>query len=198
MIRCSAAVRLVILALVAWAAGGCAGAPPATEPGPAAVSRQAKILLSNAEGFFFSRRYEEAVAGYAAVLAEDPGNAVAYRCRAAAHAVLGRDAAALADYERAVAIDPRFDEAWLGRGLYLFSRGRYAEAIDDFDRTIALDPGSRYAHLYKALACEKIGRLREATIARQAYIHCAIPREETGAVDDAAIPREVTILGLPQ
>jgi tetratricopeptide (TPR) repeat protein len=157
-----------------------------------------KLLLSNAEGFFFSKRYEEAIAGYAAVLAEDPANAAAYRCRAAAHAVLGRDAAALADYERAVTLDPRFDEAWLGRGLYFFSKGRYAEAIDDFDKTIALDPRDYFAHLYKALACEKIGRLREAAIARQAYIHCEIPREEGGTADQAVAPREVTVLGLQQ
>lgn len=186
------------IALIVWAAGGCAGAPPAAEPDALAAGRQTKILLSNAEGFFFSRRYEEAIAGYTAVLAEDPANAVAFRCRAAANAVLGREVAALADYERAVTIDPRFDEAWIGRGLYLYSRGRYAEAIDDFDQAIALDPRSRYAHFYKALACEKVGRLREAVAARQAYIHCEVPREEGGTVEGSAVPREVTVLGLPQ
>ena len=194
MFRWSAA-RLCSLALVVWVCYGCVGAPPAAQP-DAGAGRQVKLLLSNAEGFFFNKRYEEAIAGYAEVLAVDPANAAAYRCRAAAHAALGRDAAAVADYGQAVALDPRFDEAWLGRGLYFYAKGRYAEAIDDFDKTIALDPRSYFAHLYKALACEKVGRLREAAIARQAYIHCEIPREEGGTAAQAAVPREVTVFGL--
>lgn len=179
---------------------GCSGAPPPGAPpplsDPAARSRQAKLLLSRAEGYFFNRRFPEAIDGYSEVIAVDPAHAVAFRCRAAAHAALGHDTEALADYGRAVALDPRYEDAWVGRGLFLYSKGRYAEAVDDFDRALAVDRRNGTANLYKALACESIGRLREAAEARAAYIHCVIPREG-GESDDSAIPaRELAVLGL--
>jgi tetratricopeptide (TPR) repeat protein len=174
---------------------GCAGGPPARLES-ADSGRQAKLLLSKAEGHFFNRHYSEAVAGYSEVLAVDPANAVAFRCRAAAHAALGRDAEALADYGRAVGSDPRYEDAWVGRGLFLYSKGRYADAIDDFDRALAIDRRNGTANLYKALACEHVGRLREAAEARSAYIHCEIPREGGEGGHSDAPPRELDALGL--
>jgi tetratricopeptide (TPR) repeat protein len=95
-----------------------------------------------------------------------------------------------------VELAPRLDEAWLGRGLYFYSRGRYAEAIDDFDRVNALDPVNAVAHMYRAQACEKVGRLREAAASRQAYIHCETPREGPESDGGAVPPRELNVLGL--
>jgi tetratricopeptide (TPR) repeat protein len=172
---------------------GCASGPPAETKAPA---RSTKFLFSNAEGNFFRGNFAEAVAGYSDVIAADPKSAPAFRGRAAALAVLGREADALADYGRAVELDPRFDEAWLGRGLYLFSRGRYADAIDDFDRVVALDPNDAIAHKYRAIACEKVGRLREAQVSRQAYIHCETPHEHPADKEAPAPPRELKALGL--
>jgi tetratricopeptide (TPR) repeat protein len=159
-------------------------------------SRQAKLLLSRAEGYFFNKRFPEAIVGYSEVLAVDPAHAVALRCRAAAHVALGNDTEALADYGRAVAIDPRYEDAWVGRGLFLYSKGRYADAGDDFDRALAIDHRNGTANLYKALACESIGRLREAAEARLAYIHCEIPREGGDSGDSGAPARELAVLGL--
>lgn len=204
MLRGHAAARLCVLVFLA-ACAGCAAAPAGgasggadapTAPGPRQQGRQVRFLLVNAEGYFFSGRYGEALPAYAAVLALDPGSAAAYRGRAATHAVLGHDAEALADYAQAIALAPRLDDAWLGRGLYLFSKGRYAEAIEDFDRAIAIDPNNAGAHLFKALACEKVGRLREAAAARESYIHCVIPREEAGPGESGVEAREVKALGL--
>lgn len=194
------AARVCVLALLA-ALPGCAGAPPGSpgasaEPGAIERSRKVKFQLSNAEGYFFSGRYAEALSGYTAVLAADPANAVAFRCRAAAHAALGEDTAALADYAQAIAIDPRFDDARLGRGLYYFSRGRFAEAIEDFDAVLARDANNAEAQLFRALACEKVGRLREAALARQAYIHCVVPREGARPGSPQAGARELKVLGL--
>jgi len=190
----SASAAFAALALLG-SLQGCAGAPPA-RPESADGGRQAKLLLSKAEGYFFNRRYAEAIAGYSDVLAVDPGNAVAFRCRAAAHAALGHDAEALADYGRAVGSDPRYEDAWVGRGLFLYSKGRYADAIDDFDRALAIDRRNGTANLFKALACEHVGRLREAAEARSAYIHCEIPREGGQGGGSAAPPRELDVLGL--
>ena len=174
---------------------GCAAGPPAP-PGAAAPERSIKFLFSNAEGYFFKGSYAEAIAGYSEVIAVDPKNAQVFRCRAAALAVLGRESEALADYGRAVELAPRFDEAWLGRGLYLYSRGRYAEAIDDFDRVNSLDPHNAVAHQFRALACDKVGRLREAAASREAYIHCEAPHEHPESGGETAPPRELKVLGL--
>lgn len=174
---------------------GCASGPP-VETRTTAPQPSIKFLFSNAEGHFFRGNLAEAVAAYSEVIAADPKNAPAFRGRATALAVLGRESDALADYGRAVELVPRFDDAWLGRGLYLFSRGRYADAIDNFDQVVALDPNDAVAHKYRAIACEKVGRLREAQASRQAYVHCETPHEHPGDGETAAPPRELKALGL--
>lgn len=178
-------------------AAGCVGTPPAGAPAAAAplAPAQARILFSKAEGYFHKGLYPEAIREYTALIAADPANAVAFRCRAAARAALREDAAAAADYDLAIALDPRNDDAWLGRGLFHFAHGKYADAIDDFDHVIALDPGGAVAHRYRALACEKIGKYREAGESRQAYIHCTLPREDS-ATRERPPARELRALGL--
>jgi tetratricopeptide (TPR) repeat protein len=187
-------VPLLGLIALAW---GCAGAPPAGGPAaaPSSAATQARMLFSKAEGYFFKGLYPEAVREYTALLAVEPANATGYRCRAAAHAALRQDAEALADYRRALELAPRDDDAWTGRGLFHFARGRYAEAIEDFDRAIALDAANAVPHDYKARACDKIGKYREAAEARQNYIHCTIPREDAAARERPPA-REIKALGL--
>jgi Tfp pilus assembly protein PilF len=182
--------------LVVFAAG-CAGSPPGGAPAAAPPSpvAQTKVLFSKAEGFFYKGHYEEAVREYSALIAAAPAHAAAHRCRAAALGALRRDAEALADYRRALELAPKDDDVVLGRGLFFFSRGRYAEAIEDFDRAIALDAGNAVPHLYRARACEKIGKYREASEARSTYIHCTIPREEALPGERPQV-RELRALGL--
>ena len=189
-----AAVAVLLAALAAGCAAGTASGPAAVRG--EAPARSTKVLFSNAEGHFFKGNTLQAIDGYAEVIAADPKNAPAFRCRAAAFAVLGRDAEALADYGRAVALDPRLDEAWLGRGLFHFARGRYAEAIDDLDQTAALDPDSATVHKYRALACERVGRLRDAAVSRHAYIHCEVPHEHPEVQAERPPIRELKAFGL--
>jgi tetratricopeptide (TPR) repeat protein len=186
---------LIVAGFLVAVFAGCAGSPGAA-PEPAGQAYPVKVLLSKAEGHFFRGNYLESIAAYTETIALDPKNAPAYRGRAAAHAVLGKEAEALADYGRAVTIDPRFDDAWLGRGLYLFSRGRFADAIDDFDQAAAIDPRNPIVHKYRALACDKVGRLRDASVSRQAYIHCETAREEPESAEGGAPARELKVLGL--
>lgn len=189
--------RLVIAGAIAFVlqVSGCASGPHGAAESPA-EARTVKFLFSNAEGHFFKGNLAQAVAGYAEVIAADPRNAPAFRGRAAALAVLGREPEALADYGRAVELDPGFDDAWLGRGLYHFARGRYAEAVDDLDRAAALDPRNAIVHKYRALSCDKVGRLREAALSRQAYVHCEAPAEPPAAAGEAPPARELIALGL--
>lgn len=186
-----AALGIVLLA------AGCAGVERAGGEGAAAPPPgvDSRVLFSKAEGYFYKGLFEDAVREYTALLAAAPAHAAAYRCRATAFAALHRDAEALADYGRAVELAPKDDDTWLGRGLFLFSRGRYAEAIEDFERASALDPAHAVPHLFRARACEKIGRLREAAEARQAYVHCTIAREEAASRERPPV-RELQALGL--
>ncbi len=192
-----AGVCFVAAVLCAGCAGGAGAPEPAAVPQAGAL-RPARVLLSKAEGYFFNGRYEEAITAYTEASAQDPKAPAVFRGRAAAYAALRRDAAALADYDLAVALDPRFDEAWLGRALFLYSRGRYADAIDDLDRVIALDPANATAHRYKALACERVGRLREAAVSRKAFVHCDLHRDAHGTREPAEPAREIRALGLPE
>jgi tetratricopeptide (TPR) repeat protein len=188
--------RSLLPCLIALAAG-CAGTDRgvAHAPAPPPPGAQSKVLFSKAEGYFYKGLYAEAVREYSLLLAAEPEHAAAYRCRAAAFAALRRDAEALADYGRAIALAPRDDDAWLGRGLFHFARGRYAEAVEDFDQAISLDPGNAVSFFFKARACDKIGKYREAGEARVNYIHCTVPREES-VPGERPVVRELRALGL--
>ena len=188
---------LVIAGAIAFVlqVSGCASGPQGA-PERTGEARTVKFLFSNAEGHFFKGNLAESVAGYSEVIVAAPKYSPAFRGRAAAYAVLGRETEALADYGRAVEIDPRFDDAWLGRGLYHFSRGRYAEAVDDLGIAAELDPRNAVVHKYRALACDKVGRLREAALSRQAYVHCEAPAEPPAAAGEAPPARELLALGL--
>lgn len=195
--------RFAHAALLIAALGGCVPAAerassddPATAQEQQRAAARARILFSNAESFFFMGRYAEAIQEYTRVIEIAPRHAEAWRCRAAACAALGREADAHADYARAIELAPGDDEVWLGRGLWHFARGRYADAVDDFDRAIALDPRRATPFLYKARACERIGRLREASEARAAYIHCSARVEEAADPGEHPPARELTALGL--
>jgi len=167
-------IRVLAIAIVtAVSFTSCAGSPEVDER----TLSDAEILMKKGDGYYFNDRYDEAVREYTGALAADPGSAGAYRNRGYAWLALGETEEAKADFDRAVEINPDFSEAYLGRGGLFFLRGKYAEAIDDFDKVIELDPWNATARYYKALACEKIGRLREAVEAYRGYIHCVVPRE---------------------
>jgi len=155
-----------------------------TLPPPAEKFSEGEILLKRGDGYYFNSRYEEAIEEYTRAIAADPGLAAAYRYRASAFLALEENVQALADYDRALEIDPSFAEAHLGRGVLHYRQGAYSEAIDDFDRVIDLDPWNSSARYYKARACEKVGRLREAVEAYRGYIHCTVPRDD-GTVEFA-------------
>jgi len=163
----------VIISLAATLLVSCAGSPDAVERSLS----EADILLKKGDGYYFNDRYDEAIREYTLAAAADPGSAAVYRNRAYAWLALREMEKAREDFDRAVKIAPGFAEAYLGRGGLYYQQGKYAEAIDDFDRVIELDPWNATARYYKALACEKIGRLREAVEAYRGYIHCVVPRE---------------------
>jgi tetratricopeptide (TPR) repeat protein len=174
---------LVITSLAATLLVSCAGTP---EGGERTLS-DAEILMKKGDGYYFNDRHNEAVREYTAALAADPRSAGAHRNRGYAWLALRETEKAKADFDRAVEIAPDFAEAYLARGGLYYIQGKYAEAIDDFDRVIELDPWNATARYYKALACEKVGRLREAVEAYRGYIHCVVPRE--GGSEDFARER---------
>ena len=100
-----------------------------------------------------------------------------YRYRGYTWMALGSYEQARSDFDRAIEIRADYSEAYLGRGILRFREGKFADAVDDMDLAITFDPWNGTARYYKALACEKIGRLREAVEAYKGYIHCAVPGE---------------------
>jgi tetratricopeptide (TPR) repeat protein len=168
--------NIAILAIAVLATASivsCAGSPEGVEH----TLSDAEILVKKGDGYYFNDRYDEAVREYTDALAADPRSSGAYRNRGYAWLALRETEKAKADFDRALEIAPDFSEAYLGRGGLYYLQGKYAEAIDDFDRVIELDPWNATARYYKAQACEKIGRLREAVEAYRGYIHCVVPRE---------------------
>jgi len=141
---------------------------------------EADVLLKIGDGFYFNDRYEESVEKYSQAIEAQPGLAKAYRFRGYAYLALDENAKALDDFNRAIEISPDFAEAYLGRAAFYYRQTAYSEAIADFERVIELDPWNDTARYYKALACEKVGRLREAVKAYKGYIHCSVPRENPG------------------
>jgi tetratricopeptide (TPR) repeat protein len=137
-----------------------------------------EILLKKGDGYYFNRRYLEAVAEYTKAVDLESGRAEAYRFRGNALMALEEYGEAGRDFRRAIELSPEYAEAHLGLGILLYRTGKYGEAIEELAVVTSLDPWNSAAHYYTALACEKVGRLREAVEAYRGYIHCAVPRDD--------------------
>jgi tetratricopeptide (TPR) repeat protein len=106
-------------------------------------------------------RFAEAERIYAQVLRQDPGDAIALACSAAALRELGRPEEAIARADAAIAVRPSTD-AYCYRGAALRDLGRFTDALASFDRAIALTPQSVEAHNYRGMALQQLQRTSEA------------------------------------
>jgi len=64
----------------------------------------------------------------------------------------------------------------LNRGFAYSKKGNYDNAIRDYDRALEVNPGQIVAHFNKAIAYEKVGRVKEAIGAYKAFIQNAEAR----------------------
>ena len=52
----------------------------------------------------------------------------------------------------------------------------YDQAISDFNKALEINPGFTEAYFNKAVACERVGRIREAVEAYKGFIQYAPPQ----------------------
>ena len=118
-------------------------------------------------------RWPEALAGYDAVLRQEPGHVPSLNNRGIVLSRLGRHAEALAGFEAALAMDPGDTFALNNRGEELQKLSRPHEALASYDAAIAKAPGSAEAHGNRGYLLGQLGRNDEAVTA----LECAVALE---------------------
>jgi len=107
-------------------------------------------------------RYQDAIADYADVIAEDPNYPEYHFDLGNLLRKLGRDDEALAEYETAMRLSPPFPELYYNRADVRAARGDWAGAVADFRYVLEIDPeyGDAYVNLAGLLA--DLGEAEEA------------------------------------
>lgn len=101
----------------------------------------ALALVNRGNAYGMQKRYPQALADYAAAIALEPDDPLAFYNRANIHLDIGNSADAIADYSRAITVDPDFALAYFNRGLAREAGGDTAGAIVDYRRVLLLEPG---------------------------------------------------------
>jgi tetratricopeptide (TPR) repeat protein len=90
-------------------------------------------------------RYAEAEPRFGAVLARDPGNAVAHFNLGFAREKLGRYEEAIASFAEATRLNPKIDRAWYGMGMCHAHLGQHGQAAAAFEEAAMLQPMNPHA-----------------------------------------------------
>jgi predicted O-linked N-acetylglucosamine transferase (SPINDLY family) len=134
-------------------------AKPAAGAGAAAELRAA---LERAFAYHQAGQFEQAEAGYRAVLAADPRHFDALHLSGVLALQTGQAADAVAAIEAALAVDAKSAQAHNNLGEAYRRLGRLEDATARFREAVALAPGFADAHFNLALALRRLGRLEEA------------------------------------
>ncbi len=122
-------------------------------------------LTRSALEFHIAERYEIARDLYAQVLAQDPGNAVAWHHIGLIEHVSGNHAAAAECIDKAVACKPDYAQAYANLTAVLRAAWRFDAAIESAKKAIALDPSFAPAHSNLGNVLEDKGDLEAALAA---------------------------------
>jgi tetratricopeptide (TPR) repeat protein len=117
-------------------------------------------------------RLDEALADYAAVIADDPNHAEHYLERGNIMRRLGRDDEAFADYATAMKLSPPFPEIYYNRGDLRLDAGDREGALADFSYVLELDPERVEAYLGRAGIYLEDGDVAAAEADVLAGLHC--------------------------
>jgi tetratricopeptide (TPR) repeat protein/serine/threonine protein kinase len=124
------------------------------------------LWLNAALAFFSMRdlppRYDDALRGYAALLALRPHVPRWHRAMARTLEAMGATDAALAEYSRAIELTPKDADARLERGRAYKRAGQLERALADCSRAVELEPGNAFFHLERGTTLHAMGRLDEA------------------------------------
>ncbi len=97
-----------------------------------------------------------------AILAEQPGHALAHHALGSLYFHEGQLDLAIDHYHRALQFAERFVLGYYDLGVALYHRGRMIDAANAFRRCLVLDPDFRAAHYRLALSLFHAGHLDEA------------------------------------
>ena len=137
-------------------------------PAPDAAALQA--LLGQAVTLHQQGQLTEADALYAQVLAQQPGNAMAWQLRGVAMAQAGQPAQALPLVDQALALRPDVAEIHNNRGMVLQQLRRFADAVASHARAAELKPALLDALNNQGVALAELGLHAQALAAYDAVL----------------------------
>jgi predicted O-linked N-acetylglucosamine transferase (SPINDLY family) len=111
------------------------------------------------------QRFDEAIAGYRAALAQNPNHAESHNNLGTVLKAQGDLDQAGNHYREAVRLKPDFLAAHINLGWLADSQARPQDALAHFQAALALDPRSAVAHYGYGAALQKLGRIDEAMAA---------------------------------
>jgi tetratricopeptide (TPR) repeat protein len=120
------------------------------------------ILLQVGDALGEGGDTDEAEAIFARAIALQPGAALAQLGLGNARRRRGDFVGALSAYGEAQRLDPNSADAWYNAGVVHSEADREPLAIGCYERALAIQPDLARAHVNRAMACFRLGRLREA------------------------------------
>lgn len=197
----------ILLSMAALWLSACAGLPALPAPQPSDIADQLSAseipttqvvveenmptpsteeLLALGRDAANRGAWQEAIAYYDQVLAQDAASAQAHHLRGNAYRALGDFDQAIIDYDTALALDSSYAEAYNSRALAYTETGGYAQALADFGRAVELEPGFAIAYRNRAELHITEGRYEAAVLDLQIYLNL-VPNAPDRALLEARI-----------
>ena len=126
----------------------------------AARTHHISTLSNRADALVRLNRYQEALAAFELVRAQEPNHLHALNESGALQVQLGRPEAALAYYDRALAIAPNVVELHINRGTALRALNRSDSALASFAAAAAINSGRAEAHYNASLVRLCLGEFK--------------------------------------
>ena len=122
-----------------------------TDAAAAEVEAQLREALAKEEKgkgnrAFAEGRHEDAIRHFSACIAADPGVAVYFSNRSAAHAARRDWAAAAADGLKATQLEPGWAKGWARRGAAAMGAGEFTDAREAYAKAAELEPDNTGYH----------------------------------------------------
>lgn len=121
-----------------------------------------QVMLAEAQGLRNAGEYENALALFRQILAENPTITTAYLGIGDIHMVNEDYEKAEPVYARAARLEPQNFEAQYGHGLALQMLGRFIEAVRAYQRAISIDPDNPEANANLATTYLRLEQVQDA------------------------------------
>jgi tetratricopeptide (TPR) repeat protein len=138
--------------------------PRAQQPGPTAPTEAQLTVLAEAQHAREVGDYDEALAKFRAILAENPTITPAYIGMGDIYLEQHDYERAEPAFSRAARLEPRNFDAQYGHGRALQMLGRFVEAIRAYQRALTIDPAHKKANLNIATTYLQLQEARSALV----------------------------------